>query len=165
MRINPSDSTYVKRKKLELVPPQLRMVIHEKLGRGDTVDITTVDEVHSDPLMPALTELMKTRTIDLTKNENLYFAVNRRLLPLRQQLARKCFDPYRRHAQKIRKLNEENNGFSDGKQFRHIGAFPPEVYEAIQEQYTDPGERDLVVRWLLTKTPEGKEFATVGGGI
>ena len=164
MKISPTDPTYIKQKKLERVAPASRAGVIERLSIGETVDITTTEDIHNDPLIPALTELMKTRTLDLTKHEALYYSVNRRLLPLRQQLARKIYDPYRKHAQTIRKLNEADNGFTDEHKFRHIGAFPPDFYQAVTEQYPDSKERDLVIKWLL-KTPEGEMFSTVKGGI
>lgn len=164
MIISPHESYAAKKQKLALVPPSRQMAVLDQLSRGETVDVTTEADIKSDPFVPALTELLKTGKVDLTKHEDLYFLVNRRLLPLQHMLKRKSYDVYRKEAAKMRKLNQENNGFTDGHTMRHIAVFPPDFYQAVCERYPDGKERDLVIKWIL-KTEEGKPFATVEKGI
>lgn len=56
--------------------------------------------------------------------------------------------------------NTDGNGFSDGRQQRHIGRVPDLIFCQHPEWNDDPS---LVAKWLNTE--EGRPFRTVNGGI
>lgn len=72
------------------------------------------------------------------------------------------------HAQNVTPIMEQahqlreadGNGWSKDRNYRHIGMIPETLFLSNPDWLKDPS---LMVKWL--KTDEGKQFATVKGGI
>lgn len=66
--------------------------------------------------------------------------------------------PAMERAAEVRK--NSNNGWTEGKGFRHIASVPPSEFFKHPEWAED---KDALIKWL--KTDYGSLFRTVGGGL
>ena len=112
-----------------------------------------LDAIKRDKQIEILARLLRGETVDLTKDEETFYAVNANKMDMEMFVSRDKFLPHAQQAKAIREQNRSNNGFSAGKRFRHIGEIPANVFFSRAEFHESNPNRDAAIRKFLNEFP------------
>lgn len=108
--------------------------------------------------MHMLKDLLDGKTVDLSKDEELYFAAFGKQVSMDKFVQRDKFVADAERAKQIKSLNGASNGYVANKKLRHIGEVPANIFLTRPEFHPDNPDREKnIINFLNTYT----QFRTV----
>lgn len=104
--------------------------------------LAKIQAIKADKQLNLIAKLNRGETVDITKDEGLFYALNRNNVSMEQFVNRAKFDSDAQAVKELKK-NLSNNGWTKEKKMRLIGEIPANIYYSRKEFTPNQSKEDL----------------------